>query len=58
MIGDRVEIDMEMAVKAGINGLLVLTGVTKKPPHNTNGFKVSESIARAFEKKIFELCKK
>ncbi len=32
VIGDRLDTDMEMARRAGLDGLLVLTGVTREPP--------------------------
>jgi len=35
IIGDRLDTDMEMARRAGIDGLLVLTGVTRIPPKET-----------------------
>jgi len=34
IIGDRMDTDMEMARRAGVDGLLVLTGVTSAPPES------------------------
>ncbi len=58
MVGDRVEIDMDMARKAGIPGLLVLTGVTKEPPSDTDGFIVARSLLDAVEKGLLSFCQR
>lgn len=57
LVGDRVDIDVAMALNAGIDALLVLTGVTRDPPRNRNGFIVAESLSAALEKGLVRFCK-
>ncbi|MCE4599954.1 MAG: HAD-IIA family hydrolase [Desulfurococcales archaeon] len=57
LVGDRIEIDIEMALARGMDSLLVLTGVTKTPPSKPRGFKVSESLGRAVDEGLVSLCR-
>lgn len=57
LVGDRVDIDMSMGVKAGIDSLLVLTGVTRVPPDDRNGFMVAESLSKAVEDGLIGFCR-
>ncbi len=56
VVGDRIEIDIDMAVKAGIASLLVLTGVTKQPPERHDGFLVSRNLWEAVNNGLIRYC--
>ncbi len=53
VVGDRVETDIEMARKAGIKSLLVLTGVTRKPPE---GVVAARDLSSALREGIVAPC--
>ena len=58
LVGDRLDIDIEMGLKAGIDSMLVLTGVTKRPPESPNGYIVAEDLYSAYEKGVIRFCKR
>lgn len=57
LVGDRVGIDIEMGLKAGIDSMLVLTGVTRIPPE-PKGYMVVEDLYSAFKKGVIKFCKR
>ncbi len=56
VIGDRVETDIVMALEAGMEALLVLTGVTRADP-GLEGVMVARDIAEALEKGYIRPCR-
>lgn len=57
LVGDRVDIDVEMALKAGVDAMLVLTGVTQNPPRSRGGFMVAENLSAALERGLVRFCR-
>lgn len=56
VIGDRLDTDIEMASRAGLDSILVLTGITEKAPSvRPRGMRVYRSLLDAVRDGIFDI---